>query len=179
MQLCTVNRKNIIMDILQINEQLKKFDLFNKIAENQEKLSKVSAMLDHRKIDAGKYIFKQGDEGQEFFILVSGSVRVLKSTKQKEEYTIIDLQSEGNVFFGEIALLDNDLRSVSIKTLEDCEVLVLSQERFTELGDEHPHIALLIMRAIAKGVCGNLRDLNKDVVLLFDSLVNEIETTQL
>ena len=167
------------MDINQINKHLKKFDLFKEIADNEEKLSKIAASLDHRKIIANEYIFKQGDHGEEFFILISGSVRVLKNTRQMEEYTIVDLKSEGKVFFGEIALLDNDVRSASIKVLEDCEVLVLSQERFTELGDKHPHIALSIMRAIVKRVCGNLRNVNNDVILLFDSLVSEIESTQL
>lgn len=163
----------------EIITRLKDFALFEDIAEDDEKLEKVSAILEPRNIKAGEYIFKQGDHGEELFILTSGAVRVCRNTKQNEEYTIVDLKAEYNVFFGEIALMDSDERSASIKVLEDCEVLVMAKDKFTELGDRFPEIGLPITRIIVKRICGNLRNVNNDVILLFDALVNEIQSTQL
>ncbi len=159
--------------------RLKDFSLFEDISDNNEKMEKVYDILEQRHIKAGEFIFKQADHGEELFILVSGSVRVCKTTKQKEEYTIVDLKAEFNVFFGEIALMDSDVRSASIRVLEDCEVLVMAKDKFTELGNQHPDIGLLITRVIVKRICSNLRNVNNDVILLFDALVNEIQSTHL
>ncbi len=135
--------------------------------------------MDSRAYKEGDYIFKQGDLGKELFILTSGTVRVCKNTKQNEEYTIVDLQAEWNVFFGEIALMDNDERSASIKVLEDCQVLVMDRDKFNNLGKSHPELCLHVTQVIVKIICGRLRGVNDDVILLFDALVNEIQSTQL
>ena len=159
--------------------RLKDFALFEGIANDDEKMKKVVSILKSQKIKAGEYIFKQGDHGEELFLLVSGAVRVCKNTKQNEEYTIVDLRSEYNVFFGEVALMDSDERSASIKVLEDCEVLAMAKDDFTNLGNQYPDIGLPITRVIVKRICSNLRNVNNDVILLFDALVNEIQSTQL
>ena len=163
----------------KISDRLRDFTLFEDIADDTGKMEKVAAILEPRVIKAGEFIFKQGDHGEELFILTSGAVRVCKTTKQNEEYTIVDLKAEFNVFFGEIALMDSDERSASIRVLEDCEVLVMAKDKFTELGDKHPDIGLPITRVIVNRICTNLRNVNNDVILLFDALVNEIQSTQL
>lgn len=159
--------------------RLKDFSLFADISSDESKIEKIAEILEHRQIKKGEYIFKQGDNGEELFILISGTVRVCKNTKTDEEYTIVDLKSEWNVFFGEIALMDNDERSASILVLEDCDVLVMEKEKFEALGNQYPEICLPITRVIIKRICKNLRNVNNDVILLFDALVNEIESAQL
>ncbi|MBU2512821.1 cyclic nucleotide-binding domain-containing protein [bacterium] len=168
-----------MLDKNELIARLKDFSLFEDIADDNQKMEKVVAILKSKTIKAGEYIFRQGDQGEELFILISGAVRVCKTTMQKEEYTIVDLKAEYNVFFGEIALMDSDKRSASIKVLEDCEVLVMEKDNFTQLGNEYPEIGLPITRVIVKRICGNLRNVNNDVILLFDALVNEIQSTQL
>ncbi|NQU63374.1 MAG: cyclic nucleotide-binding domain-containing protein [SAR324 cluster bacterium] len=163
----------------EIIKRLKDFAIFETISHDGEQIKRVADILDLRHIKAGEYIMRQGDRGEELYILVTGEVRVCKNTKQNEEYTIVDLKAEYNVFFGEIALMDSDVRSASIKVLEDCDVLVMGKDKFIELGDQHPEICLPITRTIGKKICSNLRNTNNDVILLFDALVHEIESTQL
>jgi len=167
------------MTIEEIIDRLKNFALFENISGDYEKMEKVAKILESRTIKAGEYIMKQGDKGDELYILISGAVRVCKNTKKNEEYTIVDLKAEYNVFFGEIALMDNDVRSASIKVLQDCEVLVLQKDNFITLGNQYPEICLPITRTIGNKICSNLRNANNDVILLFDALVNEIQATQL
>ncbi len=163
----------------EIISRLKNYSLFEDIADDDDKMKQIASILEERHIKAGEFIFKQNDHGEELFILLTGAVRVCKNTRQNEEYTIVDLRAEYNVFFGEIALMDSDKRSASIRVLEDCDVLVMSQESFMELGNKHPEISLPITRIIGKKICSNLRNVNNDVILLFDALVDEIQSTQL
>lgn len=163
----------------EITNRLKDFALFEDIAKDDEKMNRIASILEPRQIKAGEFIMKQGDQGEELFLLLTGAVRVLKNTRQDEEYTIVDLKAEYNVFFGEMALMDSDVRSASIKVLEDCDVLVMAKNQFFELGNKHPEIGLPITRIIGKKICSNLRSVNNDVILLFDALVNEIQSSQL
>jgi CRP/FNR family transcriptional regulator, cyclic AMP receptor protein len=163
----------------EITNRLKDFALFEDIANDDEKMDRIASILEPRQIKAGEFIMKQGDQGEELFLLLTGAVRVLKNTRQDEEYTIVDLKADYNVFFGEMALMDSDVRSASIKVLEDCDVLVMGKNKFFELGNKHPEIGLPITRIIGKKICSNLRSVNNDVILLFDALVNEIQSSQL
>lgn len=167
------------MDLKETIDRLKYFALFEELKNDDEKMEKVVSILESRNIPKGEYIFHQGDDGDELFILMSGVVRVCKNTKNEDEYTIIDLKSDWNVFFGEIAIMDNDVRSASILVLEDCHVLVMKKNDFVELGNQHPSIGLPITRVIGKKICQNLRNVNNDVIMLFDALVDEIETSLL
>lgn len=164
--------------VMQINEMvdaMKDIPLFKDIANDNTKMESLASIMEFRKYKKGDYIFKEQEKGDELFILTSGSVRVCKTTRQNEEYTITDLSSDLNVFFGEIALMDNDVRSASIKVLEDCEVLAMGREKFVKLGDKEPGICLPITRVIAGILCNRLRSMNEDVILLFDALVNEVQ----
>lgn len=163
----------------EIIDRLSDFSLFKDFSDDEESMKIIASIMEPREYAADEYIFRQGDHGKELYILTSGSVRVCKNTPQDEEYTITDLKAEWNIFFGEIALMDNDERSASIKVLKDCKVLVMDRDRFEELGKEHPEICLSITKVIVKIICGRLRNVNDDVILLFDALVSEIQSTQL
>ena len=167
------------MEIEQVIQRLKDFSLFADFKDDHQKMAAVAGVMESRKFSEGQYIMRQGDKGEEMFILTSGSVRVCKNTKADEEYTITDLNSDWNVFFGELALMDNDVRSASIKVLTDCNTLVMNRNEFNKLSQSHPDVCLDITRVIVKIICGRLRTMNDDVIMLFDALVNEIETTQL
>jgi len=159
--------------------RLKDFSLFSEFAQNEQSVETVARYMRPVDFKAGDYIFREGDLGDELYLLDDGAVRVLKYTKTKEEYTIVDLKGPLNVFFGELALMDEDKRSASIMVLEDCRTYALDRPSFLELGKEHPEIALPITQAIAKIISGRLRAVNDDVILLFDALVHEVESNQL
>ena len=160
-------------------DRLKDFSIFSDIAEDDIKLRQIAAVMKARSAKKGDYLFGEGDEGDELFLLIKGMVRVIKHTKQEEEYTIVDLEASYNVFFGEMALMDQDVRSASILVLEDSEFLVLNRKDFIELGDKFPDIGLPITRTINKILIDRLRNVNNDVILLFDALVDEIQTNHL
>ncbi len=163
----------------KILERLKQFSLFADIAEDEIRLRQVASVMKFRSGKMGEYLLNEGDEGDELFLLLKGKVRVIKHTKQNEEYTIVDLEASYNVFFGEMALMDQDVRSASILLLENSDFMVLNRADFTELGNKFPDIGLPITRKINKMLIDRLRHVNDDVILLFDALVDEVQTNHL
>lgn len=59
---------------------------------------------------------------------------------------------EGGEYFGELALLDDDKRSASVRTLEKSTFCVMYKQDFSQIMDQHPGIARTLMRNLTRQV---------------------------
>jgi CRP-like cAMP-binding protein len=85
-------------------------------------------------------LFKQGDEGDAMYILKHGKVRIFNMSGPLAEL------SDGQ-FFGEMALMDGQLRNASAQTASESEVFVLKRQDFDQLLKDNPAIAEKIRTA--------------------------------
>ncbi len=76
---------------------------------------------------AGDIIFRDGESGEEMFIIQKGKVGIFKHTAAGE-VQLAEL-SVGS-FFGEMALMGNPKRSAAAKAVTDTELLVVNKELF-------------------------------------------------
>ena len=128
-----------------------------------------------RKVASGENIIKEGDIGDEMFIVFSGGVEIRKRTRAGDAYTVLKLNAEQNVFFGELALIDDDKRSATVIASVDSTFLVINKKDFHELGSQRPQICLPITLSISKILSSRLRKTTQDMLTIFDALVNEIK----
>ena len=163
------------IDDQQILDKLRKIPVFAAIANSDEQLSRLYKICSIKTFRAGKTIIQEGDVGSEMFVVFSGAVEIKKRTRAGDDYTVVRLNAAQNVFFGELALVDDDKRSATVVATEDSEFLVITKEDFIGLGDEHPDIGLPITRAIATILAGRLRKTTGDMLTIFDALVNELK----
>lgn len=156
-------------------EKLKQIPLFSEIRKNQKSMEKLADICKTRYYKKGDIIIKEGETGDEMFIVMSGGVEILKRTRAGDDYTVVRLLAEHNVFIGELALIDDDTRSATVRASMDSDFLVIRKKDFVSLGNDYPKIGLTITRAIAKLLAGRLRKTNQDMLTLFDALVTEIQ----
>ena len=98
----------------------------------REEISKICDVLEVKMYNDGEYIIRQGDDGQDFFVISEGQGTVRKSMAPGQpEVNIIDL-SEGN-FFGELALLKDQPRAASVVAKGRCVCLTLDRGAFERL----------------------------------------------
>ena len=71
---------------MNIPDLLKKHDLFNKLSRNA--LEDLSIKAVHKRIEPKEMVFTEGFEGGFFYILLSGSVRIFKTSYDGKESTI-------------------------------------------------------------------------------------------
>lgn len=159
----------------KILDKLRQISLFNEIKSDESKLTKVYSVCTPRFFKAGSRIIQEGETGDEMFIIISGSVEILKKTRAGDNYTVVRLKAEHNIFIGELALIDDDTRSATVIASEDSEFMVIKKKDFLDLGNSSPDIGLPITRAIAKILAGRLRKTTQDMLILFDALVTEIQ----
>ena len=155
-------------------EKLKKIKLFHALEGDEQRLAKLASIVTWEQCKAGYEVISEGTDGSELYILYQGSVKVQKRTLDQELYTIISLTDQEDAFFGELALLDRELRSASVTAEVDCEFLVINREDFNRLGEEDPWLGLLVTRAIGKELSKRLRKANKDMIVLFQVLVEQV-----
>lgn len=124
---------------------------------------------------AGEVLVHEGEEGDTMFVIRSGRVRVEKKTPYSDTYTVTFLHAEAGDFFGELAMLDREVRSATVVAETATEALVISRDRFVAFGDAMPVAGLLLTRRIARHIAARLRQSNRDIVTLFAALVQEIE----
>ena len=94
-----------------------------------------------RTYDADEEIVREGSNGTALYIVLSGEVRVERGGERLGTVKAGD-------FFGELALIEEHPRSASVIAATETECLLFPAWEFTALLEEHPAIAVPIMRAL-------------------------------
>lgn len=92
---------------------------------------------------AGDTIFKQGNSGNVFFVIKSGSVAVRAGNRT------LQVLGEGEIF-GEMALVDSEPRSASVLAETDCVVVPIGEKQFLFMTSEAPYFALSVMKVLVQ-----------------------------
>ncbi len=158
----------------EIIERIKKIDLFTDFSNDTERLKNVADNVRKKKFSSQELIIKEGDIGDKLYILNKGTVRILRRTLSDEKYTVALLNSDDNIFFGEVALIDSDRRSATVIAESDCEVFFIDRKNYIKLCEKDPLMGYKVTLHIAKKISSSLRKMNQDVITLFEALVAEV-----
>jgi len=112
-----------------------------------------------KKYSPGEYIFKEGEHGEEMFIINKGKVRITKKTDEGEK--TLAILSEGD-FFGEMAVIDKGPRSASAIAEEETICIVLNEELFEQQMQRNAKI----VKKILKNMSARLRATNEQLQML-------------
>jgi len=110
--------------------------------ENRIKISLFRHSSNLRAFNKGDVIFKEGDPGDEMFVVIKGVVDLRVGKK-----TVMTL--EADEVFGEMALVDHQPRSASAVAATDCELAAVDGKNFLFLVGQAPNFALQMMQVLA------------------------------
>jgi serine phosphatase RsbU (regulator of sigma subunit) len=122
------------MDTVDI---LKKVPLFYGFSTRD--LEKLVPLFEEEDFPTEAHIITEGASGDSMYILVSGSVRILKKVNETEEMIINHLFDK--TYFGELALIDKLPRSASVVANEATRILRLKRSVLNNLLDNNAQIA--------------------------------------
>ena len=154
-------------------ESLKTFPLLKRLPDKD--LETLAAVINEKSFSAGTEIIKEGEDGDEMFLLLEGTVDVLKTTLYGDSYITASLKDEYHCSFGEMALIDQGKRSATIKANTDCKTLTLNAAAFQKLCRENPNIGLELLMSITMTLVRNLRAENENLHIVYEALIEEIE----
>ena len=113
----------------------------------------VDSLMHARSYLADEVIFDEGEEGQGLFVVLSGRVKI--TVPADADRILIELGP--GAFFGEVALLDQSVRTAQARAVEDTEIVSLFRAEFYSLLKTHSAIASGISFQLAKVLAGRLR----------------------
>jgi len=143
---------------------LKQVDIFQELPqEHLEKLATVCRKVKYRK--AGEVIVQENTPSDELYIIVKGRVDIIVSPEmlfgdatESPDPTTISTLLPGETF-GEIGLVDQGLRSASVRTATaETHLLAIGRDDLLRLCEEDHHLGYLLMRNIATGMAFKIRN---------------------
>jgi CRP/FNR family cyclic AMP-dependent transcriptional regulator len=115
-------------------------------------LEELATIVEERRIDAGRDLFREGDSGDAVYLVVKGRVRVYVGGGDAPETTIAELGPGACI--GEMAVLDASPRSASVRALERVRALRVPGEGFKRLLGERPEMSEAIVAELVRRMRG-------------------------
>lgn len=104
-------------------------------------------------IQAGQALFREGDEGNQMYVLETGTAEVIVQNR------VVETLEHGSIV-GEMGLVSPGPHSASVIAKTDCEFVAVYEKRFQFLVQQTPYFAIQVMRLMAE----RLRATNKLLV---------------
>lgn len=111
----------VLHDALRICEFLRPIDLFKALTPQQ--LTDVAEHVKKRHFAAGETIVREGEPGEEFFVISDGEVEVIRADHEVARLRPGD-------FFGEVALISGEPRNATVVAEGEVDTYVLGKTDF-------------------------------------------------
>src|SRR5213076_2420901 len=126
-------------------DTLRQVPLFESL--DNEAAGELCQLLESVDSKAGTFLFRTGDEGNAFYFIEHGKIRICVRATDGHEVTLTELR-RGD-FFGEMALLNGQRRSADAVVADGARLAILSREHFLSFMRSSPDVALEMLTALA------------------------------
>jgi anion transporter len=117
-------------------------------ALSREDVAKVLGKMEDVSFSAGATIFAQGDQGDAFYLIQSGTVQVVVESGSGNSEVVAILGPRD--WFGEMALLSGEARSATIRSVKETTLWRLRREEWDDLIEKHPTWLLQFCATLSK-----------------------------
>lgn len=129
-------------------DTLKKIPLFNRLSYQQ--LVRIMNVTRQQPIAEGQVICREGESGEELFLIVRGRIGLTK-----DGVTITELGPGSH--FGEMSLVDASARSATATATEDGKLLTISRPDFYEILRKEAPLAVKLLWSLVRVLAERLR----------------------
>ncbi|MGI9289422.1 MAG: Crp/Fnr family transcriptional regulator [Pseudomonadales bacterium] len=127
---------------------LKQVEIFSGLSDAE--LDLIADSCISRSYPKNTVIINEDDFADSLYVIEAGRVKVYCSDKNGKEF-IMNTMGSGE-YFGELALLDDEKRSASVRTLDKSVFLIMYKDEFNKILDEQPNIARTLIKNLTKRV---------------------------
>lgn len=129
-------------------------------------MKRLAAQTTRCVLEPGAFVFRQGDAGDAFYMIESGSVEILNAADE----TQLNLLHAGQ-WFGDFALLDNAPRSASVRAQTRAALLCLPRAEFVWLVTTYP----VVLHVIATSSQQQLRERDRAYLAEVETRARQLE----
>jgi len=129
-------------------ELLRTVPIFSELTDGD--IASLSRLTNRRRYPKDTVVFFENEEGDFFFTIVEGRIKVTILGDDGREI-ILSVLGPGD-FFGEMALLDGGPRSASAMAVDDTRTIALDRGDFRAMLESRPQAAMAVLAAVASRV---------------------------
>ena len=138
-------------------EVLRRSPLFEMLSEAE--LQVLAELSRARTFAAGDVVFREGDAGDALFVLAKGEVEVVANGVGADPLPLALLSAPEA--FGEMSLIDREVRSATVRARTACVALQLGAENFTAFRKRSRDGFTLFLVNVARVLSSRLREANR------------------
>ena len=127
-------------------DDLRRVPLFSDLSEGD--LVRFAEITREREYPRNSVILFEDDPGDSLYIVSTGQVKVVLIGEDGRE-VILSVLNDGD-FFGEMSLIDDEPRSAHVIAMKDSRLLVLRRDDFQQQINQHPSIAVKLLRVLVQ-----------------------------
>jgi CRP-like cAMP-binding protein len=131
---------------MSATDVLKRVPLFADLSEVD--LARFGEVTREREYPKNSVILFEDDPGDALYIVSTGQVKVVLIGEDGRE-VILSVLGDGD-FFGEMSLIDDEPRSAHVIAMRDSHLLVLRRDDFQSQLEQHPKVALELLRVLVQ-----------------------------
>ena len=113
-------------------------------------LKRLSRLSEQHTYEKGEVIVTEGAQDGRLFVIISGQVEVIKNLGEPAQRSVRLLGS--GAYFGEMALIDNYVRTASVVAKTAAELLSLDQWNFREEIKKYPSVAIELLQTLSRRI---------------------------
>ncbi len=133
------------MDNVEILSKISLFSLMKK-----RDLKRLSKLTQRHHYEKGDVIVREGARDGRLFVIVTGEVAVIKDLGGSSEVFLREMGS--GTYFGEMALIDDYVRTASVVARVDTEVISLDQWNFRDEIKKYPSVAIELLQTLSRRI---------------------------
>lgn len=134
-----------MVDTMSNVQLLRQVPLFAKL--NESHLNKLAKRLVKREYKDGQAIITQGKGGEGLFVIYDGTAEAIRVQPNGEKIVVNEFAEMD--YFGELALLDEGLRTASVVATSDISCFVLTSWDLKGILRDEPEIAISMLEELA------------------------------
>lgn len=151
---------------MSIETVLRQADIFYELSNAQLEL--VASICEEKHYQTGDVVFEENTRGDELYVIASGEVEIqvnpalIGGGDATGPQTIATLRRGQS--FGEVALVDQGLRSASARCAQhDTRLIAIPRDKLMQLCDTYPELGYRLMRNLAADLAMKIRNTDLQV----------------
>ena len=114
-------------------------------------------------VPAGFQVVKQGELPKQFYVVISGKLKVYRETLEgiRTDLTVLG----PGAYFGEVAIVTGKPRTASVEAVEESRLLAISKEEFDSVLDQNPKLARDIINSLSQWLVEGDQRLEDETVI--------------
>jgi CRP/FNR family transcriptional regulator len=131
---------------METRQHLSHLDLFKGLTVEQ--LDAIARIVSGKEYKKGQIIFSEGDEGEGFYLVISGRVKVYKLSPEGKEQ-IMHIFGPGKPF-AEVPVFGGSRYPANAEAMDRCKLFFFPKKAFISLIQENPSLAMNMLASLSQ-----------------------------